>query len=105
MLVRYARRDRYVIASQWSKDGDHPMVRPYRNDWVKEDAGCRYCGKLKKFHGHLLVRDSDGELIVGEIICPGDWIVEESGSVRTYTDDEFRKLFAEVDDDVPERNI
>ena len=51
MLVRYARRDRYVMASQWRKDGDHPMVRPYRNDWVKEDAGCRYCGKLKKFHG------------------------------------------------------
>lgn len=64
MLVRYARRDRYVMASQWRKDGDHPMVRPYRNDWVKEDAGCRYCGKLKKFHGHLLVRDSDGELIM-----------------------------------------
>jgi hypothetical protein len=42
---------------------------------------------------------------VGEVICPGDWIVEESGSVRTYTDDEFRKLFVEVDDDVPERNI
>ncbi len=83
MLVRYARRDRYVMASQWRKDGDHPMVRPYR----------------------MLVRDSDGELIVGEVICPGDWIVEESGSVRTYTDDEFRKLFVEVDDDVPERNI
>ena len=34
----------------------------------------------------------------GEVICPGDWIVEESGSVRTYTDDEFRKLFVEVEE-------
>lgn len=73
-------------AVQWFRVGDHPQVQGPAGNWArKEDCeSCRVCGAEMKEHGWTR-RD--------EMVCPGNWIVEEDGELAVWADYAFRKCF------------
>lgn len=78
-MTKYRKRPVVIEATQWFKNGDHPLdgppetegkiVRYFRNPDDRGDCCCKQCGKTMHLHGWI---DScEG----GEIVCPGDWII------------------------------
>ena len=90
--MKYRKLPVVVDASQWRKNGDHPLdaatemfdypegqrpgvvregavVRYYRHPDIGGNVYCRHCGDT--FHGHGWIDTLEG----GHIVCPGDWII------------------------------
>ena len=86
-----------VEATQWFKNGDHPLdhhpigianptsmdlevyskykehegkvVRYFRHPSVSGDTKCKHCGNDMHVHGWIDTLEG------GHIVCPGDWII------------------------------
>ena len=81
-MSRYRKKPVVVEATQWFKNGDHPLdgptdkegkvVRYFRRPDVKGDTRCEKCGRI--FHDHGWVETLEG----GHIVCPGDWIITDA---------------------------
>lgn len=70
--MKYRKKPVIVEATRWSKNGDHPRVKPYGNPPQRERK-CLQCGNKRISHGHLWVAKIDA----GQRICPGDWIITD----------------------------
>jgi hypothetical protein len=66
-MAKFAKKSAIVEATQWFKHGDHP--------WVK-------CEESHEFGCVLTVDGSKS-------VAPGDWIVNERGSIRLYSETQF----------------
>jgi len=88
MKGRYRKRPVVIEATQWFKNGDHPLdnttrdgttpngqhwegeaVRYYRSPHIDGNVVCRQCGLA--MHNHGWIDTLEG----GHIVCPGDWII------------------------------
>ena len=90
--MKFRKRPVIIDATQWFKNGDHPLdyderhdgwqsleyrrrnwegdvVRYYRHPQVSGDKTCVMCGN--RMHDHGWVDTLEG----GHIVCPGDWII------------------------------
>ena len=68
-MTQYRRKPVVIEATQWFKNGDHPVVRYSRRPDVRGDLLCRECGNAMHVHGLINM------LVCGLIVCPGDWII------------------------------
>jgi hypothetical protein len=90
-MAFYRKKPVVIEASQWFKNGDHPLdgsrlitpvpgdgepylsegdvVRRYRHPDVPGDRLCEQCGKPHHVHGWI------DTLEQGHRVCPGDWII------------------------------
>ncbi len=100
--MKVKRRDVFE-AIRWSKDGDHPDVKPGGHRTMI-NAPCRQCGELQQDHGHIPFEHG------AVIVCPGDWVVDDGYLTHTegdsneckynrYTQRAFEELFGPVGDD------
>ena len=77
--MKYKKRPIIVEATQWFKNGDHPLdgpadqegqiVRYYRHPHISGECVCSKCNT--PFHAHGWIDTLEG----GYIVCPGDWII------------------------------
>lgn len=78
--MRYRKLPVEIDATQWHRNGDHPLdgaevgaegklVRYFRRPDVPGDQECRVCGRLMHDHGWIDTLEG------GHIVCPGDWII------------------------------
>ena len=85
-MPKYRKKPVVIEATQWSRNGDHPLdasqwgsfkgedregevVRRYRRP---DDTGariCQYCSDAMFDHGWIDTLEG------GHIVCPGDWII------------------------------
>lgn len=86
--MKYRKKPIIIEASQWFKNGDHPLdasvpchedidgfydltegkiVKRYKivDAWCL----CKHCGKTMRAHGWIKTLEG------GHIVCPGDWII------------------------------
>lgn len=98
-------------AYQWFRNGDHPadrvgrtvqdsftgelyeklegeVVRYYRSPDVSGNSRCPKCRKYMDDHGWI---DSGTEN--GEMVCPGDWVVEIDGEYHSCPAALYEALF------------
>lgn len=78
-MARFRKKPVVVEATQWFKNGDHPLdghpsaegeiVRYFRHPQVPGDVRCIVCGYL--MHDHGWIDTFEG----GHNVCPGDWII------------------------------
>ena len=83
--MKYRKKPVVIEATQWFKNGDHPLdhpknempdwegriVRYYRHPEVSGTTHCRHEHCQKQMHDHGWVDTLEG----GHIVCPGDWII------------------------------
>jgi hypothetical protein len=87
--LKFMKKPIIVEASQWFKNGDHPLddrdtftgsdgspqpgegkvVRYYRRPDDDESRVCKHCDRTMHYHGWIDTREG------GHIVCPGDWII------------------------------
>ena len=82
--MKYRKKPVIVEASQWFKNGDHPLdhsergrggltegnvVSYYRRQENPGNSQCRQC--QNPYHVHGWIDTLEG----GHIVCPGDWII------------------------------
>ena len=89
--MQYRKKPVVIEASQWFKNGDHPLdypafplyahdqkrttepeglvVRYFRHPEVSGQAACRHCSQTMHVHGWIDTLEG------GHIACPGDWII------------------------------
>lgn len=89
--MKYRKKPVIIEATQWHKNGDHPMddvmrpfedtgkipsepregavVRYYRHPGHPEMINCQNCGNTLHVHGWIDTLEG------GHIVCPGDWII------------------------------
>ncbi len=89
-MVKYRKRPVVIEATQWFKNGDHPLdtrevfvddetgkpfagegaiVRYFRRPDVDGDEVCPTCSRVMNDHGWI-------DTLEGQhIVCPGDWII------------------------------
>ena len=91
--MKFIKKPVVVEATQWFKNGDHPLdyvdslddfatpeyrkehgwegdvVRYFRDPNVADETVCKYCGDIMLHHGW--VKTLEG----GHIVCSGDWII------------------------------
>ena len=80
-MAKYKKKPLIVEATQWYKNGDHPLdgdpktegeiVRYFRHPDYEGKANCKECGTM--YHHHGWVETANG----GHKVCPGDWIIKE----------------------------
>ena len=96
-MSRFRKRPVVIDATQWFKNGDHPMdhdpigiekpsamdlakyseylsfegkvVRYFRHPEVDGKKLCQHCGEAMVAHGWIDTLEG------GHIVCPGDWII------------------------------
>jgi hypothetical protein len=88
-MAKYKKRPVIVEATQWFKNGDHPLdgkevfkkgefkgellegkvVRYYRTPDLDGQDKCLQCGRIMRLHGWVDTLEG------GHIVCPGDRIV------------------------------
>ena len=88
-MAQFIKRPIVIDATQWFKNGDHPMdavemfdypdgcqrpgegqvVRYFRRPDVDGDTLCQHCGRRMEHHGWIDTLEG------GHIVCPGDWII------------------------------
>ena len=90
-MAKYRKKPVVIEATQWFKNGDHPLdktrivtpvpgdeapfksegkvVRYYRDPQISGELKCSLCGN--KYHDHGWIDTLEG----GHIVCPGDWII------------------------------
>ena len=90
--MKYRKKPVVIEATQWFKNGDHPLdyrsapdmpediearhsnyegktVRRFRRPDVSSDTICKHCGHFMHVHGWIDTLEG------GHIVCPGDWII------------------------------
>jgi hypothetical protein len=83
--MKYRKKPVVIEATQWFKNGDHPMdysteeqerigwegevVRYFRHPDVPGDMPCKHCGNIMHDHGWIDTLEG------GHIVCPGDFII------------------------------
>jgi hypothetical protein len=87
--MKFRKRPVAIEASQWFKNGDHPLdgkerftegehegellegqvVRYFRRPGVAGDTLCRHCGITMDRHGWIDTTEG------GHIVCPGDFVI------------------------------
>lgn len=89
--MKYRKKPVVIDATQWNKNGDHPLdnsMRPYedterfpsepregaivryfRNPAWNGDEPCKHCGVIMHEHGWIDTLEG------GHIVCPGDFII------------------------------
>jgi hypothetical protein len=82
--MKYQKKPVVIEATQWFKNGDHPLdymgsnpdkgeegslVRYYRTPGMDGGHKCKHCGDI--MHNHGWIDTLEG----GHIVCPGDWII------------------------------
>lgn len=95
--MKYRKKPVVIEASQWFKNGDHPLdhdpigiakptsadlagydeyrqfegkvVRYFRHPDVAGVSACKHCGR--QMHEHGWIDTLEG----GHIVCPGDWVI------------------------------
>lgn len=99
--MKVKRRSVVVEATRWWKNGDHPqdecrtitpvpgdgepfvsegkVVRRFRRPDTKDSDFCARCGATLQAHGWLDFPPN------GQRVCPGDWIISDSGADQYYT--------------------
>lgn len=96
MLVR--RKHEGIDAVQWNSHGDHIQVFPYEPATTFEispEAKCTVCGNALQKHGYFT------DLLRGEIVCPGDWVLTDHRTFRHTAickKREFEEVYIEVKD-------
>lgn len=90
-MAKFRKRPVVVEATQWLKNGDHPLdyaecriftdeerrkngweggiVRYYRNPIGDGNEFCQHCKNVMHVHGWIDTLEG------GHIVCPGDWII------------------------------
>lgn len=91
MADQYRKKAVVIEATQWFKNGDHPLdncrvivpvpgdgepylsegnvVRYFRDPGKSGSAVCNHCGKIMHVHGWIDTLEG------GHIVCPGDFII------------------------------
>jgi hypothetical protein len=110
----YRKKPVVIEASQWFKNGDHPLdyadisgkyrkdhdwegsiVRYYRHPDHPGDSICEQCGLTHHVHGWI------DTLEQGHRVCPGDWIITGvRGERYPCKPDIFEATYEEVTDAV-----
>jgi hypothetical protein len=89
--MKYRKKPIVIEATQWHKNGDHPMdnifrtfedtfevpsapregaiVRYFRHPGVNGKRSCDFCNGIMHDHGWIDTLEG------GHIVCPGDWII------------------------------
>jgi hypothetical protein len=89
--MKYRKKPVIIEATQWHKNGDHPMddvmrpfedtgkipsepregavVRYYRHPGHPGQIICQKCGNTLHLHGWIDTLEG------GHVVCPGDWII------------------------------
>ncbi len=94
-MGKYRKKPVEIEATQWHKNGDHPqdecetfdagdgpfqgegkVVRYYRTPDLDGQNECEYCNEIMHVHGWIDTVQG------GHIVCPGDWIINESGEIK-----------------------
>ena len=103
--MKYRKKPVEIDATQWFKNGDHPMdhadgrpahyegavVRYFRRPDVPGDRQCLHCGST--MHDHGWIDTFEG----GHNVCPGDWIITGvKGEFYPCKDGIFRATYDEV---------
>ena len=112
-MAKYRKKPIVIEASQWFKNGDHPLdnchwimgdspdrflcegevVRYYRNPGMDGTALCSHCNCT--FHDHGWIDTLEG----GHIVCPGDWIITGvKGEHYPCKPDIFEQTYEKVED-------
>lgn len=111
--MKYKLKPVIIEATQWFKNGDHPLddvyrpfedtgklptepregkiVRYFRHPEIPDGSTCPTCGKPMRDHGWL---DTNGD---GECVCPGDYIVSTDGYFCEMPRVLFETLYDPVD--------
>jgi hypothetical protein len=80
----YCCESRSVNAVKW--EHNHPLVSGL-DQISKQDSSCEQCGWSTQDHGYLETE------VQGNIVCPGDWIVEINGELYPIQEEIFYALF------------
>jgi len=108
--MNYRKKPIAVDAIQWFKNGDHPedecfyinenspdkflsegkIVRYYRTPDLDGQVKCKKCGVIMHFHGWIDTGEN------GHVVCPGDWIIKDTGEFYPCEPDIFEADFEEV---------
>lgn len=114
----YRKRTEEIEATQWFKNGDHPLdyiglrvaydgfsasgarakaegwegavVRFFRDPTIPGDTECGDCGKPVDAHGWLDTPDLS--------VCPGDYVLTTKYGHRVMKPKEFEETYEEVED-------
>lgn len=100
-MKKYIKKPIVVEASQWFKNGDHPLdrnvkkegkiVRNFSHPFISGDLTCKICGNKMHDHGWI------GTLEGGHIVCPSDWIIKGiQGEFYPCKNDIFQKTYDNV---------
>jgi hypothetical protein len=103
--MKYRKISIVVDATQWFKNGDHPLdyvgvtderektwegkvVRFWRNPDIYGYSFCKHCKEIMLKHGWIDTLEG------GHIVCPGDWIVTGvHGEYYPVKNDIFAKTY------------
>ena len=114
--MKYRKIPVVIEATQWHKNGDHPLdecalvdgrflsegkvVRYFRRPDVPGGKPCEYCGKRMDDHGWIDgARNGGAECTV----CPGDWVITGvNGEYYPCKPDIFAKTYKPADESVTE---
>lgn len=86
----YRKKSVVVSAEQWLRDGDcKPFVGPYRRPNDDPARPCPTCKNAMREHGSMVLDD--------DAVCPGDWVVTESGRRRIVDSTAFGREYEGVE--------
>ena len=111
-MSKYRKKPLVVEATQWFKNGDHPLdnptrdgttpggvywegeiVRYYRHPSMDGQTKCPICGYIMHDHGWIDTLEG------GHIVCPGDFIITGfQGEHYPCKPDIFRETYEAVED-------
>lgn len=99
-MAKYRKKPVVVEATQWFKNGDHPLdgpadqeglvVRYFRHPDAVGDKQCEKCTWLMINHGWVDTLEG------GHIVCPGDWIITGVKGEHYPIKDEIFKMTYEA---------
>lgn len=91
MVAKFRKKPIVIEATQWFKNGDHPVVEEIHG---AGDRICEACGHPSNAHGWCPTLE--GQLGV----CVGDWIITGiKGEFYPIKDEIFRATYDSVEDD------
>jgi len=67
--MKFRKKPVTIEATQWFKNGDHPVVRCYRRPDDGGNRSCEKCGNAMHKHGWIDTLEG------GHVVCLGDWII------------------------------
>ena len=99
--MKYVRREPETVeAVQWFSPADHPNVGWYQHPELHERAVHSLCGRMWADHGWVPPSwaDTPGSYFVGEVVCPGDYLIERLSRVKIAPKKSFERLYVEKED-------